>query len=209
MAAWRIPPLLYEEWVWPIICLPLVLAVLAVKYFQKEASPRPKPHPFFARHRRAVCLVSDLVIVCFVLAMVAFVVWVSFRDFFALPTEDAFRRHMELRIAWSFFSSGMVWVSACGTFLLGMLSVFQSSITTPKRIVLLVLCFVPAAFAVANLSLVSSEFGRQAILSAIVACVPSWLVNGPPVVTGQPFLRILWRVMRSLRIVSGDYSESW
>ncbi len=110
MAAWRIPPLLYEEWVWPIICLPLVLAVLAVKYFQKEASPRPKPHPFFARHRRAVCLVSDLVIVCFVLAMVAFVVWVSFRDFFALPTEDAFRRHMELRIAWSF--SPLAWYGA-------------------------------------------------------------------------------------------------
>ncbi len=209
MAGWRIPPLLYEEWVWPIICLPLVFAVFAVKYFQKETPPRPRPHPFFARHRRAVCLVSDLVIVCFVLAMVAFLVWVSFRDFFALPTGDVFRRHMELRIAWSSFSSGMVVVSAWGTFLLGMLSVFQSSITTPKRIVLLVLCFVPAAFVVGSFVAAASELDRRVISLSLLACVPSWLVNGPPAVTGQPFLRILWRVMRSLRIVSGDYSESW
>jgi hypothetical protein len=90
-----------------------------------------------------------------------------------------------------------------------MLSVFQSDITTLKRIVLLVLCLLPAVFAAANLSVASSEIGWSAISFGVLACIPSWVVNGPAVLTRQPFLQVMWRVMRKLNLASGDYPEWW
>jgi len=208
MAGWKVPPLLYEDWVWLIICVPLVLAVLAINCFRKGIPPRPKPHPFFVRHKRTLSLVSDLLIVCFVSATVVYVAWSSFRDLFSLSTRDEFLRQMELRFAWSSFYAGMAAVSAWGTCLVGMLSVFQSSITTLKRIVLLVLCLLPAVF-VAGMSTTSSEVGWRTIPLGLLFCLPSWLVNGPAVVTGRPFFRVVWRVVCRLRMASGDYPEWW
>lgn len=208
MAGWRIPQLLFEDWAWFVICLPLVLAVLAINYFRKGTPPRAKPHPFFVRHKRTLRLVSDVFIVCFVSATVAFVVWSSFRDLFSLSTGDELRRKVELRSAWSSFYAGMAMVSAWGTSLLGMLSVFQSKITVLKRMVLLVLCLLPAVF-VAGMSTTSSELGWRTIPLGLLFCLPSWLVNGPAVVTGRPFLWVMWRVMCALRMASGDYPEWW
>ncbi len=208
MAGWRMPQLLFEDWVWLVICLPLVLAVLAANYSRKGTPPRPRPHPFLVRHKSAIRLVSDLFILGFVSAMVVFVVWRSFRGLFSVSTGDEFRRQMELRFAWSSFYAGMATVSAWGTFLVGMLSVFQSDITALKRAVLLVLCFLPATF-VAGMSTISSELGWRMVSLGLLSCLPSWLVNGPAVVTGRPFFRVMWQVVCRLRMASGDYPEWW
>jgi hypothetical protein len=209
MAGWTTPHLLSEGWVWLVISLPLLLAVLAIDYFRRGAPPPLKRHPFFVRHKKAIRLVSDISIICLVSALAAFVAWVSVRDVSSLPAADGAVRQTELHFDWVVFSSGMVVASAWGTFLVGMLSVFQSNITTLKRIVLLVLCLLPAVFAVGSLSVASSELGWRTVPVGVLFCVPSWLVNGPAVLTGQPFLRVMWWVMRRLRMVSGDYPEWW
>jgi len=207
MAALAIPRLLYEEWVWMAICLPLLAAILAIRHFRRE--PPPKPHPFFLRHRQTISRVSDVFIICFVSAMVVFVVWFSFWDLVASPAEDEFRRQTDWQFAWGIFTGGMTIASAWGGFLVGLLSVFQANITPFKRIVLLVLCLLPVAFVVSNLSVLHSDQGWREIPLVALCVLPSWLVNGPPVLTGQPFSRIMWRLMRKLNLAPADHSEWW
>jgi len=207
MAAWSIPRLLDEGWLWVAVGWSFLAAILAIRHFRHEAPP--KPHPFFVRHKKTIRVVMDIFIVCSVSAMLMFVVWISFRDFVSLSVTDGAIRQLELQFAWVTFSSGMLMASAWGGVLVGMLSVFQSDITTLKRIVLLVLCLLPAVFAAANLSVAYSEFGWRVIPLGILVGFPSWLVNGPAVLTGQPFFLVMWRVMRRLNLASGDYSEWW
>lgn len=207
MAAWSIPQLLFEDWLWPAIGWSLLVAILAIRHFRHEASP--KPHPFFIRHKKTIRVVSEIFIVCSVSAMLMFVVWISFRDFASLSVTDGAIRQLELQFAWVAFSSGMVIASAWGALLVGMLSVFQSNITKLKRIILLVLCFLPAVFAAANLSVASSEISWSAISFGVLACIPSWVVNGPALLTGQSFFQVMWRVMCRLNLAPGDYSEWW
>jgi NO-binding membrane sensor protein with MHYT domain len=213
MAALAIPRLLYEEWVWMAICLPLLAAILAIRHFRRE--PLPKPHPFFVKHRKTIRRVSDIVVICSVSAMVAFVVWSSFWDLVASPAEDEFIRQSDWQSAWLIFTGGMMGVSAWGGLMVGLLSVFQTSITTCKRIVLLILCLLPVAFTVVTLSRISSGLDWQEVLGwravplIILVALPCWLVNGPPVLTGQPFSRIMWRLMRKLNLAPADYSEWW
>jgi len=207
MAAWSIPRLLGEGWLWAAVGWLLLAVILAIRHFRHEAPP--KPHPFFVRHKKTIRIVMDIFIVCSVSAMLVCVVRISLPDFASLSGVPAPIRQVELRSAWITFSAGMVIASAWGALLMGMLSVFQSDITTLKRIVLLVLCLLPVVFAVASLSRAYSGLGWRAISQSVLCGIPSWLVNGPAVLTGQPFSKVMWRVMCRLNLASGDYSEWW
>jgi hypothetical protein len=207
MAALAIPRLLYEEWLWITICLPLLASILAIRHFHHE--PPPKPHPFFVKHKKTIRRVSDIGIICFVSAMVVFVLWLSFWDLVTRPAEDEFRRQTDWHFAWGIFNGGMTIASAWGGTLLGLLSIFQANINPFKRIVLLVVCLLPVAFVAPNLSVLHSDQGGWEIPLVALCVLPCWLVNGPPVLTGQPFSRIVWRIMRKLNLASADYSEWW
>lgn len=205
MTAWSIPRLLDEGWMWVAVGWSLLVAILAVRHFRHEAPP--KPHPFFVRHKKTIRVAMDIFIVCSVSAMLLCVVRISLPGSSSLSGVAAPIKQIELQSAWITFSAGMMVMSAWGAALVGLLSVFQSNITRLKRIVLLALCLLPVVFAVASLSRAYSGLGWRAISQSILVGVPSWLVNGPAVLTGRPFFLVMWRVMRKLNLASGDYTE--
>jgi len=209
MAAWSIPQVFFREWFWAVIWLPLLVIIFAIRYYRGRVLPPPQPHPFFLRHKRAIRLASDIFIICILSGMVAFVIRISVPDLSRALHEDGFMRRMDLRFAWLSFCGGMTIASTSGGALVGMLSVFQSSITIPKRIFLLVFSLLPVAFVVPSLAGVFSELGWRTIPLGVLICAPSWVVNGPAILTGQPLVQVMWWIMCKLRLASGDYRDWW
>ena len=165
---------------------------------------RPESRLFIARHAKTICLVSFGV---FLFGVIVFVIYPSALQFSRALTMDGFRRQIELRFAWLAFLDGMTISSAFGGAVVGLLPVFQRNITRFKRVVLLVLCLLPMVLILLSSVAAPSEFGWQVIRSGITFSWACWLVNGPAILTGQPFLRVVWRAMRALHLTSSEYNE--
>jgi hypothetical protein len=209
MLAGSIPQVFSKAWFWGAIWVSLLVIALVIRRYRGDGLRPPEPHPFFQKHKKAIRLGSDIFIIAVVSALVAFALSISVADLSRALREEGFTRGMDLRFAWSSFTGGTAIASRWGSALIGMLSVFQSHITATKRIILFVLCLLPIAFAVPSLAIASSELGWRSIPLGILGCAPSWIVNGPAVLTGQPWTHIMWRIMCRLRLVSGDYPEWW
>jgi hypothetical protein len=209
MIAWSIPQMFSKGWFWGVIWLPLLVIIIVIRRHRGDVLRPPEPHPFFRKHKKAIRLGSDIFIIGFVSALVAFALSISVADLSRALREDGFMREMDLRFAWSSFSASMTIASRWGCALVGMLSVFQSHITATKRIILFVLCLLPIVFAVPSLVIASSELGWRSIPLGVIGCAPSWIVNGPGVLTGQPWTHVMWRITCRLRLTSGDYPEWW
>jgi hypothetical protein len=141
------------------------------------------------------------------LAVIVFVIYPSALHLSRALAMDGFQKQMELRFAWLSLWGGMVIASAWGSAMVGLLPVFQTSITRLKRIVLLAVCLLPVAFTLLNSRAASSELRWDVVGIMITFSVPGWVINGPAILAGQPFLRVIWRVMRALRLTSSDYAE--
>lgn len=209
MVAWSIPQVFSKAWFWAAIWVSLLVIAIVIRRYRGDGLRPAELHPFFQKHRKAIRLGSDIFIIAVVSALVAFALSISVADLSRALREDGFLRQMDLRFAWSSFIGSMTIASTGGSALIGMLSVFQSHITVTKRIILFVLCLLPVVFAVPSLVMASSELGWRSIPLGILGCAPSWIVNGPAALTGQPWTHIMWRIMCRLRLVSGDYPEWW
>jgi hypothetical protein len=165
----------------------------------------PGSQPFIARHFRTIRLISFGL---FLLGMIAFVLYPSACQFSRALAWHGFRRQMDLRFAWISFLGGMTIASAWGSPLVGLLPVFERNVTRLKRVILLVLCLLPLAFFLSSQAVASSELAWRDVQTGLVFCLPGWTINGSPIVAGQPFLRVIWRVARGLRLVPHDDTES-
>jgi hypothetical protein len=159
---------------------------------------------FITRHAKTIYLVS---FGGFLLGAIVFVICPSALQFSRALATNGPIRQFELRFAWLSFLGGMAIASAAGGAMIGLLPVFQRNITRLKRIVLFALCLLPGVFTLLNSVAASSEFGWQVIRCGIILSLPCWLLNGPAILTGRPFLQLGWGVMRALHLTSSDYAE--
>jgi hypothetical protein len=201
MPAWSISHVFSNEWLWLTIGLLISGTVLAIHRFRGGAPTNSNPPLFLTRHVKTIRLVW---IVAFLSGVAVFVVYPSVLQFSHALASNGPTRQMELRFAWLSFFGGMAIASAWGGALVGMLPVFQTNMTRFKRIVLLVLCLLPMMFIMLNSAAASSELDWPVIRSFSVPC---WVINGPAVLTGQPLFQVVGRIMRKLRLTSGDHSE--
>jgi hypothetical protein len=162
---------------------------------------RPESDLFITRTIRLVSLGI------FLLGMIVLVIYPSALEFSRALARDGFRRQIDLRFAWVSFLGGMAMAFASGGAIIGIFPVFQKNITKFKRIILLILCLLPLAFFLASQGVGSSELGWRVVRTGIFFCVPGWVVNGPAILTGRPFLQVIWRVMCALHLTSRDYAE--
>jgi hypothetical protein len=166
--------------------------------------PESQSRPFVTRHARTIRVASFGVLF---LGAIVFVIYPSAGEFSRALGAEGWARQMQLRFAWLFFLGGMTIISVFGVAMIGLLPVFQTNVTRFKRIVLLILCLLPLGFFLPSEAMAPSESGWIAVKSAPGCSVPGWVVNGPAILTGQPFLAVVWRVMRALRLLSCDYAE--
>lgn len=103
--------------------------------------------------------------------------------------------------------AGLVVWSGLTSATLGFLSFFQSNLTRRKRIVLLVLCLLPAFFTAMAPLVGPAEDWRLSIQLGVLLSGPTWVVNGPGALTGLSLSEVLWRVMVRLRLASGDLPD--
>ena len=137
--------ILFKNWFWWVIWLILCIVI----YFAKRKSPPPFPRvgKFFVRNKKGVTRILDIFVICMVLIWFSLPLCGVRYVFEALSNPEPVRTTL-LQSAWSFlFISLIIWSGWSG-FFVGLLSVFQSSLTKAKRIILLIVCLLPVAFTV-------------------------------------------------------------
>lgn len=165
---------------------------------------RPESDLFITRHAKTIRLVSFGV---FLLAVIVFVLYPWACAFSRALATDGPIRQGELRFAWSQFLEGMAIAFAGGGAIIGIFPVFQRSITRFKRIILFVLCLLPMTFTLLSSVAASSGFGWPVIKLGLTVSSACWIINGPAILTGRPFLQFVWRVSRTLHLTSSEYAE--
>ena len=203
MAAGLLPQMFFKDRFW----LAIVAGLLVVLYFVGKKYPRPFPRSgeFVARHRKAIIAAMDIVVVGTVVLGSMFFLSVFHEDLrtWRDPLQPQVIRAVSF---FTLFVDMVVWSGVLGP-LVGFHSFFQSDLTKFKRIVLLILCLMPALFTVLALLIGSAEDRRLMILLGVVFSAPGWIENGPSVLIGQPLFHIVWRILCRLHLVSGDVPD--
>jgi hypothetical protein len=204
MVAESISQMISEAWFW----LAIVAGLLVVLHFarKKHLQPLPISHESLDKHRKVVPKVIVTATDALLIGAGLFGCMIFFsalrEDFRVLhdPLYPQAIRPMHLSLL---FVDVVVWSGILST-LIGPLSFFQSNLTKFKRIILLIVCLLPALFTVPALLTSPAENRGVVLLLGVVFSAPSWIENGPSMVTGQPLFDIVWGIMRKLHLVSGD-----
>ncbi len=203
MVAGPIPQMFFEDWFWLVI----VAGLLVVLHFIRKpySRPCPKSHESPGKYRKVVVAVTD----AFLIGTVLFgctVFLSALREDFRTWHDPLHPQAIRAMHRSLLFIDVVVWSGVLDP-LIGSLSFFQSNLTRVKRIILLILCLLPALFTVPAVLTSPAENRWVVALLGVVFSAPGWIENGPSVVTGQPLFDIVWRVMRKLHLASGDVPD--
>ncbi|MBN1358952.1 MAG: hypothetical protein JW993_00085 [Sedimentisphaerales bacterium] len=195
MITGSVPRILFSDWLWWAI----LAVVLALAFLLRKRYPRPSPEisNFLVRHRGTIARVIDIALIIAVLfwSPLLFDAIRGFRQARAGATEPPLSLAQALSMSLVMVA---VWSGFVAPFL-GCLSVFRFRITTPKRIVLLILCLLPMIFATVALLFSPVEDRRPVAQLGALVCVPTWIANGSRALTGRPLVEVIRRIIPKLR----------
>jgi hypothetical protein len=203
MPAWSIPQILVKEWFWLAIMAGLFVVLHSVR--KRYPPPFPKSRQFLRRRRTTIKRAMDVFAIGAVLLCSLFLLY-PLRGAIGAWGAPSEPREVRAVLISSSFIDMVVWSGVTGP-VIGFLSFFQSSLTRFKRIVLLILCLLPPFFTAVALLAGSIENWRSAVQLGAMFSAPTWVVNGPGVLIGQPLPNVLWRIMCKLRLASGDLPD--
>lgn len=198
-----VPQILYQQWFWFAILAVLLVALHFVR--KKSPPPFPKSREFLGGHQKTIMKAMDLALIGMILlySMTLFSVVREFYGAWAIAPESqeirasAVSSSLAIMVVWSGFMGPAI----------GALSFFQANITKLKRIILLILCLLPVFFTTVASLAGFAENWRSVVQLGVMFSVPTWVVNGPGALIGQPFPDVLRRIIRKLRLVSGGSSS--
>lgn len=200
-----ISKIFFNAWFW----LTFVAIIIAIHYFWGKTPPPPKPNKFFTKHKKTITKITDIFLVCTVLFLCLILIFPVSQVFRALSEPQPIKA-IDLHFAWVIFFTYMIIISGQTGVLIGFLSVFHSNLTKVKRVFLTIISLLPILFTV--LLLLTGPVGEpgypwSVVKFGVVSLISCWFFNGPAIIVGKHFLQVAWTVMRSLRLVSGDYTE--
>ena len=196
MASAAIPEILYKEWFW----LPIAVGLTIVACFARRKRPPPFPRmrEFFARHKRAITRISDILLICVVLIPSPFLLYAVLELFNDVPDYEPARTVL-LQSAWAFLFMLLIFWSGISGLYVGLLSVFQSNLTRTKRIILLIVCLLPVTFTVLEVLTDIPQTHWLIVQLCIYLSGVSWIVNSPAIIVGKHISTILSDISRKVK----------
>ncbi len=193
--------------------LGLMAAIIIINYFWGKPLVVAKQGKFFSKHEETIRKVADIVIVCIIIIFVLFLFYPikMFLESLTIFNETQTSEHASklsiLLIDLYLLLINLIWFFGMVAFFTGLLSVFQKNITKTKRLILFIISILPLVFTISTLPIDPNEnclLTIQLVLDPLIIC---WLINGPAIILGQPWIKFWFSVMRKLRIVSGELAE--
>jgi hypothetical protein len=205
----KIPKVFFNAWLWVAIAAGLIV----IHYFFGKPPPSKKI-AFFEKHKRAIARTTDIFLI-----LVILFVWLSL-TYMAIsrgvvkpmlkgthiPTSES-----ELAAdSVALFAVSATALSGWSSVLIGCLSVFQSNLTRHKRPILAVVSVLPIGFTI--LAVLAARLDKPETIWPMVEMglwnlAFCWLFNGPAIVAGQHFFRVVWLLMKKLTLASGEFPQ--
>ena len=205
MISLTIPKIFFNAWFW----IGLMAIVAAIHFFWGKTPPPPKPSKFFTKHKKTINKVMDVCIICFILAFSLLLMSFPVRQIFGALHAPQPIRAIDLYFELAFVLMNLIIISGFSGFFIGLLSVFQSNLTTVKRIILAFISLLPIIFTILLLLInltIEPAGSWSTIKLGLGASFSCWLFNGPAIIIGKHFIQVTWAILRALRLVSGEYS---
>ena len=204
MAAITIPIIFFEKWFWFSIAIPLVIIV----HFLRKKSPPTFPNAgkFLRSHKVTLRKVADVLLICMILFLWLFPL--SFgRDVFKSFSQTERFLPETLKFDQALLLISLILSSGQSCFFLGLISVFQSNLTTTKRIILLFACLLPIIFAVLLLLIDNKTLGFWSIVRLCLNCsILSWIFNAPAIFLNKPSGQFVEGIVQKLKSSFGNHA---
>jgi len=162
-------------------------------YFIRKKQPPlpPKPNKFFLEHKKPIRKLTDIFLICILLfnllLFMGTAIPILIKNMFYRPSVPEIPA-VYLQTSWLILLMPSICISGWSGMLIGLLSIFQSNLTRTKRVILLIVCFLPVVLTVlALLTEYSEDYGL--IELGLLSSLGCWLVNGPAVLVGKPFFQ--------------------
>ncbi|MGA2172112.1 MAG: hypothetical protein ABSG82_03740 [Sedimentisphaerales bacterium] len=186
----KMPKVFFNAWLW----IGIAAVLLAIRYFFGKPQQPRKPSEFYLKHKKTIMRTTDVFLILVILFG-----WIPL-----IYSNELIMGSVAVFAVWGTITSGI------SGGLIGLLSVFQSNLTRRKRLILFVVSILPVCFTILALMTVRFDEPETIWLTAKLgfwASVFCWLINGSAIITGQRFTRIVWSLMRKLKLVSGEFPE--
>ncbi len=202
----KIPKVFFSAWLWVAIAAGLIV----IHYFFGKPPPSKKI-VFFEKHKRTIARTMDIFLILVILFVWLFLTYKAIPRGVKpmlkgthIPTSELAADSVAL------FAIGATALSGWSGVLIGCLSVFQSNLTRRKRLILAVVSALPVGFTI--LAVLAARFDKpEAIWPMVKMCLGSlelcWLFNGPAIVAGQHLFRVVWLLMKKLKLASGEFPQ--
>ncbi|MHC4154804.1 MAG: hypothetical protein ACYST6_07775 [Planctomycetota bacterium] len=200
MAALIIPKILYKSWFW----LLLAVALIAIHFFWGKAPAPAKPSSFSIIHKKKMRRMMDVYVLCFLVFWYVLLMPPAVIDIYYFLSAPGRIQAADIRLAAELSLTKMIVFSGLSGVLIGFLSVFQTTITTVKRVILLGICLLPMSLAVLQLMIEPSLGLWATIKTGLHHSFSCWMINGPAIILGKPLLEVAWRILCKLRLASGE-----
>ena len=179
-----------------VIAMMSSLSIPVVSLFHdcqmEDGTGNIKSSALIQKHRKKIILIGNI----WLLLSIVFWFYISM-----MSPINALRKTLTYQSASKFvilcnismFILGMIMFTGIAGIFAGFLSYFRYHITTNKRIILLVICLLPAFLIIAGSIIhpqlnISSNDSLLIIKTGILVCSCSWLINGITIIFGRHFL---------------------
>lgn len=195
--------ILYKDPFWWAVWLVLGVVI----YFARRRSPPPFPRvgEFFAKHKKGITRISDILLICLVLLWSLFPLSFVKEVFNDLSNPEPTRTTL-LRASLTFFFTFLIVWSGISGFFVGLLSVFHSNLTRAKRIILLIVCLLPIAFTVLATLVDIADSPWLIIQICFYYSLGSWIINASAILIGKHFSQVLGDTVQKVKSVLRDRS---
>ncbi len=156
------------------------------------ASPKAT---IFVKHRKLIRKLCDIFLICILLfnllLFMRIAIPVLINNIFKPPSEHEIRAEDVQAASWSILLTATICLSGLSGMLVGLLSVFQSNLTKLKRVILLIIVFLPLASTILALRIGPYEDSWSILKLGLLSSLGCWLINGPAVLAGISFFQII------------------
>ena len=197
MPALTVPEIFYEKWFWFAIAIPIAVIVYLVR--KKSPASFSRTDNFFIKHKPTIRKALDIFLIFTILCcwwLPLSFAWDIFRLFAPPESIQTETQQFERTI----ILIPLITLSGLSSLLLGLISVFQTSLTKTKRIILLVACSLPVVFTIILL-LTDKTLGSWSIIQLCLSgSFLSWLINTPAIFLNKPFFQFVGDIVRKLML---------
>ena len=197
MPALTVPEIFYEKWFWFAIAIPIAVIVYLVR--KKSPASFSRTDNFFIKHKPTIRKALDIFLIFTILC--CWLLPLSFAgDIFRLFAPPESIQTETQQFERTIILIPLITLSGLSSLLLGLISVFQTSLTKTKRIILLVACSLPVVFTIILL-LTDKTLGSWSIIQLCLSgSFLSWLINAPAIFLNKPFFQFVGDIVRKLML---------